>query len=418
MKTDLDVLVIGAGPAGAVSTALLHRAGFKVRVVEKQRFPRFVIGESLLPHCMDFLQESGLLDAVARQKFMQKNGAVFHRGGVTCNFDFSEQFTEGWRYTWQVPREDFDLALINAVKDMGVEVLFEHGVSAVEFHDTHAAATIARPDGSSQKVTARFILDCSGYGRVLPRLLDLERPSNFPTREALFTHVTGDHRPEGREEGKIWACLHPSGAWLWIISFSNGRTSVGAVATPEIFSRYPGTPEECLRAIIASDPSAGPRLRDARFTFEPRRIGGYSCAVKQLHGPRFALAGNATEFLDPIFSSGVTLAMASGSRAANVLIRELRGGTVNWQTEYADHVMMGINAFRAYVAAWYDGTLPDIFFNAGRNRDIMRQICSVLAGYVWDRNNPYVTQPERALPLLAKIIKSQAAAVETAAAAK
>ncbi len=408
MKTDVDVLIIGAGPAGAVASSLLHRDGFRVLVVEKQQFPRFVIGESLLPHCMDFIEEAGLLDAVAEQNFMQKNGAVFHRAGGICNFDFSAQFTTGWKYTYQVPRADFDLALANAVAALGVEILYGHGVSAVEFHETHAAAVLDQPDGSQRTVTAKFILDCSGYGRVLPRLLDLERPSNFPVREALFTHVTGDHRPEGREEGKIWACLHPEGAWLWIIPFSNGRTSVGAVATPEFFARYPENPEARLRAIISTDPSAGPRMRDAQFTFEPRRIAGYACAVKQLHGPRFALVGNATEFLDPIFSSGVTLALASASRAAKVLTRELRGETVDWQADYAEHVMQGINAFRAYVTAWYDGTLPDIFFNAGRNPDIMRQICSVLAGYVWDQSNPYVTQPERALPLLARIVKSQA----------
>ena len=408
MNTDVDVLIIGAGPAGCVAASLLHREGFKVRVIEKQRFPRFVIGESLLPHCMDYLQEAGLLEAVAKENFIQKFGAVFHRDGGTCNFDFSAQFTEGWKYTWQVTRAEFDLALANAVQAKGIEILFEHGVSGVEFHDTHATTTVTHPDGSSRPTTSRFVLDCSGYGRVLPRLLNLEQPSHLPTREALFAHVTGDHRPEGREEGKIWACLHPSDAWLWIIPFSNGRTSVGVVATPEIFARFPGTPEEQLRAIVSTDPSAGPRLRDMQLAFAPQRIVGFSCGVKQIHGPRYALVGNATEFLDPIFSSGVTLALASASRAAKVLTRELRGETVNWQADYADWVMGGINAFHAYVAAWYDGTLPDIFFNAGRNRDIMRQVCSVLAGYVWDKSNPYVTQPERALPLLSRIIKSQA----------
>jgi len=408
MATDTDVLIIGAGPAGSTAAALLRREGFRLLVVEKQHFPRFVIGESLLPHCMDLLQDAGLLEAVAEQRFMQKNGAVFFRDRQTCNFDFSAQFTAGWKYTYQVPRADFDKALVDAVAARGVEVLYGHGVAAVGFEPTHATVTLEQPDGTRRSVTAQFVLDCSGYGRVLPRLLKLERPSAFPEREALFTHAVGDQRPAGREEGKIWACVHPAGAWIWIIPFSNGRTSVGAVAEPRVFTNYPDDPEERLRAILSSDPSAGPRLANVKFTFTPQRISGYACAVRQLYGPRFALVGNATEFLDPIFSSGVTLALASANRAAKVLTRHLRGEVVDWQTEYADHVMQGINTFRAYVSAWYDGTLHEIFFAAGANPDIMRQICSVLAGYVWDKSNPYVSQPERALPLLSKIVRAKA----------
>jgi len=415
MQTDVDVLIIGAGPAGSTAAAILHREGFRLLVVEKQHFPRFVIGESLLPHCMDLLQEADLLECVEQQRFIHKNGAVFKRGDGACNFDFAAQFTAGWKYTFQVPRADFDKALADAVAARGVEILYGHGVSAVNFDSSSASVTIEQPDGSSRTVTARFVLDCSGYGRVLPRLLNLEEPSQFPVREALFSHVTGDRRPAGREEGKIWACIHPGGAWIWIIPFSNGRTSVGAVATPAFFAAYPDAPEERLRSILSSDPNAGPRLSDAQFVFPPQRIAGYACAVKQLYGPQFALVGNATEFLDPIFSSGVTLALGSANRAAKVLTRHLRGEAPDWQTEYADHVMQGINTFRAYVLAWYDGTLHDIFFSAAANPDIMRQICSVLAGYVWDMTNPYVVQPERALPLLSKIVGARARAQVAAA---
>jgi flavin-dependent dehydrogenase len=407
MQTEVDVLIIGAGPAGSSAAALLRKQGFKPLIVEKQIFPRFVIGESLLPHCIDLLKEADLLDAVEAQNFIHKCGAVFLRGSETCNFDFSDQFTAGWKYTFQVPRADFDKTLADTVAARGVEILYGHGVTAISFDESGSIATIEPPDKITRNISARFVLDCSGYGRVLPRLLDLEMPSKFPPREALLAHVTGDRRPAGREEGKIWACIHPGGAWIWIIPFSNGKTSVGVVGSPEFFARFAGEPEEKLRAILSSDPSAGPRLAKMKIVFGPQKISGYACAVKKLFGPRFALVGNATEFLDPIFSSGVTLALASANRAAKVLTRQLHGENVNWQTDYADHVMQGINTFRAYVSAWYDGTLHDIFFAAQSNSDIMRQICSVLAGYVWDKSNPYVAQPERALPLLSKIVRGK-----------
>jgi flavin-dependent dehydrogenase len=405
---ETDVLIIGAGPAGSSAASLLHKEGFKLLVVEKQTFPRFVIGESMLPSSMNWLKEADLLHAVEEKSFMRKHGAVFLRGNETCNFDFSDQFTDGFRYTYQVPRAEFDKALADAVAARGVDIRYRHGVTAVKFTPDHAFATVEAPDGSKFEVRAKFILDCSGYGRVLPRLLDLEKPSNFPTRESLFTHITGDLRPPEREEGKIWVCMHPQGAWLWIIPFSNGKTSVGAVATPEFFQQFPGDPDTQLRNILLSDPNAAKRLAKMQFAMPAQRISGYACSVKQLYGERFALVGNATEFLDPVFSSGVSLAFASANRAAKVLTRQLRGEPVDWQVEYADHVMQGINTFRAYVAAWYDDKLPQIFFAANRNPDIMRQVCSVLAGYVWDKSNPYVAQADRALGLLAKILSGQA----------
>jgi 2-polyprenyl-6-methoxyphenol hydroxylase-like FAD-dependent oxidoreductase len=405
---ETDVLIIGAGPAGAMAAAMLRQQGLRLLVVEKQTFPRFVIGESLLPHSMDLLQEAGLLDAVQARGFMQKCGAVFLRGNERCDFDFSDQFTAGWRYTYQVPRSDFDKALSDAVTARGVRILFGHSVTGISFDQPRVSAIIQQPDGNRRDVTTRFVLDCSGYGRVLPRLLKLEEASVLPVREALFTHVTGDERPAGREEGKIWVCIHPDGAWIWIIPFSNGKTSVGVVAEPEFFRRHPSEPETQLRAILMSEANAAARLARMQFVFPPQRIGGYSCAVKKLFGPRFALAGNATEFLDPVFSSGVTLALESAHRAAKVLTRHLRGEDIDWQVEYADYVMRGINTFRSYVTAWYNSNLQHIFFASQRNPAIMKQICSVLAGYVWDTSNPYVTQPERALPLLSKIARAQA----------
>lgn len=404
MKTiETDVLIIGAGPAGAVAAASLQRAGLRPLVVEKQQFPRFVIGESLLPRTMDLLKELDLLPAVEAQGFIHKTGAVFRRGEQICDFDFANQSGDGWKYTYHVPRAEFDQTIADTVAARGVEILYGHGVKDVCFVNAHAEVVLEQPDGTAREVSARFVLDCSGYGRVLPRLLDLEAPSSYPVRESLFTHITGDQRPTGRDEGKIWICMHPGGAWIWIIPFSNGKTSLGVVAESAFYAKYPGDPETQLRAIVMSEPNAAARLAEMKVVFPPHRITGFACSIKRLFGPQFALAGNATEFLDPVFSSGVTLAMESGLRAAQVTARQLRGEPVDWQVEYADYVMQGVNTFRSYVTAWYDEKLPTILFAAQRNPGVMRQICSVLAGYVWDKSNPYVSQADRALRALATI---------------
>jgi flavin-dependent dehydrogenase len=442
--TDYDVLIIGAGPAGSLAAALLQREGFRLLVVEKQIFPRFVIGESMLPSSMGLLEQAGLLDPIEKQGFMRKYGAVFYRGNQTCNFDFANQSSAGFKYTFQVTRADFDKTLADTVAARGVEILYGHSVTNVSFGSSHTTVTLEEPSspsplpvpgvGSSspspppeeragerrttdnqRNVTSRFILDCSGYGRVLPRMLKLEEPSSFPPRESLFAHVSGDLRPDGREEGKIWVCIHPGGAWIWIIPFSNGRTSVGVVGDPEFFKKFPEEPEARLQEIVMSDPNAAARLKGMKIVFPPQRIAGYSCAVKTVFGPQFALVGNATEFLDPVFSSGVALALESAQRASQVLTRHLRGETVDWQHEYADYIMQGINTFRSYVSAWYDDKLPQILFAPRRDPEIMKQICSVLAGYVWDKSNLYVTQADRALSLLARISRGQ---TEAGAAAK
>lgn len=404
---DYDVAVIGAGPGGCIAAALLNKAGLQVGIFERARFPRFVIGESLLPRCNQVLDEACLIDRVKDQGYMVKPGALFIDGEQRRTIDFKDQSTAGWPYTWQMPRADFDNVLAEGVQAAGVSIHFEHTVSGVKLGVT-PRLSVAGPEGVGREVRARFIVDASGYGRVLPRLLGLDEPSGMAMRHALFSHLRGDRRPEEASEGRTWVTVHPEGAWIWVIPFSNGLTSVGIVAEPEMLARYPDDGEARMRAIIASDPVAAEYLSSFDLAFEPRAIGGYSVAVKRLWGDGFCLVGNATEFLDPIFSSGVTLAMESGSRAAGLILRQLDGEPVDWDTEYSEYVMRGVDTFRSFVEAWYDGSFRRVLFAPDPREPITRMITSVLAGQVWDLDNPFVREPQRKLSQLVRLLERSA----------
>ncbi len=404
-----DVVIIGAGPAGSTAASLLVDAGIQPLIIEKEQFPRFVIGESLLPRCMDLLDEAGLLEAVQSRNYLVKRGAVFRKNESICNFDFTERYSQGWDYTYQVPRGDFDTTLAAAAEKKGAEIRWQHSVIDADFSGVEPLLTVKNRQGEERQIRSRFVLDASGYGRVLPRLLDLHKDSELPVRQSIFTHVTGDNRPEGAEEGKIWICVLPENSWLWIIPFSDGKTSVGLVARPEFISALPGQGyDEKLRAAFELESSTRERLKHCSFTFPVKSIDGYSVAVKQFSGPGYALLGNATEFLDPVFSSGVTLALESANRATKLLIQSLQGKQVDWEKEYADYMDIGIETFRTYVNSWYEGTLAEIFFSKNQPQTIRNQICSILAGYVWDLSNPCVKERERALTNIALACQIQA----------
>ena len=391
LPESVDVLIIGAGPAGCAAAAILRQEGLSPVIVEKGTFPRFVIGESLLPRCMALLKETGLYDAVAARDYQVKTGAEFLRGDERCSFDFSDQFSDGPGWTWQVPRADFDQTLAREVAATGVPVCFDHTVTAVDF-EASPRVTVRLPDGRERVVRARYVIDASGYGRVLPRLLDLDVPSALPVRHALFTWVRGDLREPDDLGGRTWVALHPRGAWIWVIPFSNGHTSVGVVAQPDFFEGWPEDPTERFLAIVRSELNLSRRLAGASLTFEPILNRGFSIGVKQLHGDAWCLVGNASEFLDPVFSSGVTLALESAVTAARCVARQLRGETVDWDQDYDAHLMHGVEVFRTYVDAWYSGLLPRIFFAPDPPPMVRRQVCSVLSGEAWDRDNPFVAR--------------------------
>lgn len=400
-----QVVVIGAGPSGAIAAALLKRKGHDVLMIERQHFPRFSIGESLLSHCLDFVEEAGMLEAVNAAGFQMKNGAAFAWGEHYSAFDFGDTFSNGKPTTFQVQRADFDKLLADQAALQGVDVRYGEAIVSVDFDLPKPQLDVLREDGSQYRVEANFVLDASGYGRVLPRLLDLEAPSNFPVRQAVFTHIEDRIDNPTFEREKILITTHPihRDIWFWTIPFSNGRCSVGVVAAAEHFEGRMENLDDCLRGFIAETPSLENVLKNAVWDTPARTIGGYSANVKTLHGPGFALLGNAAEFLDPVFSSGVTIAMRSASMAAGVLHRQLQGESVDWQTEFAAPLKRGVDTFRCYVEGWYAGTFQDVIFHPDSSPDIRRMISAILAGYAWDERNPFVSEPKRRLRVLSEL---------------
>lgn len=404
----IDILIIGGGPSGCVAASYLHRQGFLVKIVEKSKFPRFVIGESLLPRCMDHFEEVGLLDCLKAEKFEIKAGARFLKNGVVCDFDFSKKHTPGWDWTWQVPRADFDNALAQELIKKGVDFAFEMEVVDVKISKDGTSETSVKDlNGDISLIEAKYIIDSSGYGRVLPRLLDLDKPSALPKHSSIFTHVKEKNRPAGREGTLITFDVVTDDVWLWVIPFSNGVTSIGYVGPSEILESYSGSPSEKLKEMLNLSNHYLDRFKDEDFLFPPVEIKNYSKSVKQLYGKGFTLTGNSAEFLDPVFSSGVTFATESGLLSAKLIAKELKGETVDWETEYSDYIKEGVNVFATYVKEWYTGNLQKIFFHRPENPEIKSQICAVLAGYVWDKSNPFVKNHNRLVKTVARVIEME-----------
>lgn len=408
-----DVLVVGAGPAGAVSAALLAQRGYQVLVLERQQFPRFSIGESLLAYSTQLLQDAGLLDAVLGGGFQYKNGATFVCDQLFSEFNFANKFTAGCSFTFQVVRSEFDQLLAREAARLGATVRHGVEITAIDVSGDVPVITARSAAGDVEVHRPRFVLDASGFGRTLARLLDLEKPSSFPVRAARFCHVKDGIVAGAFDRQKIRIGINPTNrdVWSWLIPFPNGTSSLGVVAARDHLARYTGSPEDQFWAMVGDEPKLR-SLLDRAHTVRPiGEIVGYAANVSTLHGPGFALLGNAAEFLDPVFSSGVTIALHSAKLAADALDRQFRGDSVSWERDFAEPLMFGIETFRSFVNGWYDGSLQDVIFHPSKDPAIHRMICSVLAGYAWDPANPYNgPQSGRRLRALAAVCRANAGA--------
>ncbi|WP_198243947.1 NAD(P)/FAD-dependent oxidoreductase [methane-oxidizing endosymbiont of Gigantopelta aegis] len=406
MSESGHIAIIGAGPAGAIAAACLLQKGHRVTLIESQQFPRFSIGESLLPQCMEFIEQAGMLPAVEQAGFQLKSGAAFLQGERQTEFCFSDKFGHGFDSTFQVQRDRFDHVLAHEAEKKGAEIRWRQRVIAADF-DAGKPCLMIQTNSEAYRLEADFVLDASGFGRVLPRLLGLEKPSNFPIRQSMFSHCEDRIRDSNYDRNLIRIIVHPEcrDVWYWLIPFSNGRVSVGVVAEPGFFDRTDTDAAILFQDIVQEEPGLAKLLENAVWDTPVNSLTGYSANVSRLFGPGYALLGNAGEFLDPVFSSGVTIAMKSAVLAADAVDLQLNGEAVDWQKSFAEPLQKGVDVFRTFVRAWYEGGLQDVIFYQRQQANIKQMICAILAGYVWDEENPYVKNAEPRLKTLVELCR-------------
>ena len=407
IKETRDIVIIGAGPSGSVAAGYLEKQNVSILVLEKQQFPRFTIGESLIPRCMDNFEEAGFLEILNAQRFQKKYGARFIKNDEIAEFDFSKKFGTGWNWTWQVPRADFDKVLTDDLQSREVEIRFETEVISLSLRDDLWKIKTLDKNGKEAEISCKFIIDSSGNGRVLARHLELEAPPKIYDHSSIFTHIEETSRPQGLEGEQITFEVLNTKTWFWYIPFSNGFSSIGFVGPNSWLDQFQGNKEEAFKRMLEETDYYQGRFNDYHFKFEPVRINNISRNVKYIHGKGFALTGNSAEFLDPVFSSGVAFATESGLLAAKLALREINGENIDWEKEYSGYIRKGVDVFSTYVKEWYSGKLQDIFFHPDPSPQVKKQICSVLAGYVWDQKNPFVRNHSRILENLHRLIQHE-----------
>jgi flavin-dependent dehydrogenase len=391
-----------------VCAARLAQLGRSALVLERDRHPRFHLGESLLPGSLGVLDAIGILGEV-RSRFLVKRGARFVDGAdqnKTARYVFAEAFHMTWDHAYQVPRDDFDALLFRHAGACGAELREGWEARDIVREAGRAVGVLARaPDGSEHALPARFVVDASGRDAMVARAArDIQRISHLD-RTAIFTQVRGAWRDTGEREGDIQIVLFGEGeerGWFWLIPFSDGRTSVGAVVSSAWIRKHQaaGGPPALLDAAIAQAPSLANMLARAERLFPPRATADFSFRVESMRGPGWLAVGDSAGFIDPLFSTGAHLAMRGGLRAAEAMDRALTSGDVSpesfaaWEREQR----AGAELFLGAVQAFYSGDLVSYLFAEPQHPFLRRAITSLLAGDVFDEGARWTREMRSRFP--------------------
>lgn len=356
-----DVVVIGGGPAGSTVSTLMAQQGCRVVLFERERFPRFHIGESLIPETYWVLKRLNMLEKMRQSHFVQKYSVQFvnSAGKLSAPFYFWDNKPHESSQTWQVVRSEFDLMMLKNAEEHGVEVHQETRVLDVLFAgDTAVGVRIQKSDGTTAEVRARVVVDASGQSTMLQSRFKLRLWDPVLNKGAIWTYWKGAYRSPGQDGGAtlVIQTVDKQG-WFWFIPQHNDMVSLGVVAPFDFLFKGRGTHEQTYREEVERCPAVKERVANAERVTGYFATKDYSYRTKQAAGNGWVLVGDAFGFLDPLYSSGVLLALKSGELAADAIVAGLAKNDVSAAQLgcWAEGFNAGIDRIRRLVCEYYDG---------------------------------------------------------------
>ncbi len=378
-----DAIIIGGGPGGSTAACALAKAGKSVVILERERFPRFHIGESLIPYGNEELRSIGVWEKLETSGFMPKLGAEFVLGNSQAvnRVIFGKHLPACYAGTFQVERSRFDSILLDHAAECGAEVWQETRVESAAVSGSGASVTCTR-NGASMELRSRWILDASGRDAFLGRQLKLPKTDlGLPKKFATFAHFHGVNRNPAPADGHITVVRLDFG-WCWIIPLDAEKTSVGLVQTLAHFQSTGLKPEECFERVVASTPELQRRLGQSTRVSDYAFAGDYTYRHLQNAGPRWLLIGDAAGFIDPIFSSGVMLAIKSGHLAAGEVLAADAAGhplTAGAQRRYTRRVGKMCKVFLRMIQMFYNNHAFQVFMTPAPEK-MERAVNNLVAG--------------------------------------
>jgi len=384
-ETDIyDVAIIGGGPAGSTAATLLAKAGRRVIVFEREKFPRFHIGESLLPFSVQTFDRLGVREKLDRTFLPKFGGEIMAACGTKgVKFYFKDGFRSQRDRAYQVTRSDFDKLLLDHSRENGAEVREQTEVTKLDFADDRVKIDVESSDSAKSTIEARYLLDCSGRQTLLGSLFNVKKTYDHLQKFSVFAHYENIDRLPGRDATLI-RMVRGLDRWFWMIPLTETRTSIGVVMDTATFRAAKLSPQAALEKFIDEQPLMKERMKKAIRVSPVYSAGDFSYRNTRLAGERWLLAGDSAGFIDPVFSSGVFLAIMSAEKAADTLDAALRDASKRRRlfNKYSRSVNRIMDIYLTFVNSWYRRSKEflEVFLNPTDTMQIAAAVNAVLAG--------------------------------------